>query len=202
MPLWLADRPLVLASKSESRRVILAGAGIPLEIFPAEIDERAVEACAGDRGADHVARLLAGEKALAVAAERPGRLVIGADQTLALSARIFHKPADRAAARNQLIALRGKTHELHSALAVARDGAILFEHYDCARLTMRTFSDEFLDCYLDAAGKAVSTSVGAYQVESLGIQLFSRVEGSHFTILGLPLLPLLDFLRREGCLVD
>jgi septum formation protein len=202
MLLWLADRPLVLASKSESRRAILAAAGIPLEIFPAEIDERAIEARADSRGPDQVARLLAREKALAVAAEKPGRLVLGADQTLALGTRVFNKPADRAAARDQLIALRGKTHDLHSAVAVARDSAIVFEHSAIARLTMRAFSDDFLDGYLDAAGDVVSTSVGAYQVESLGIQLFSRVEGSHFTILGLPLLPLLDFLRREGCLLD
>jgi septum formation protein len=137
-----------------------------------------------------------------VAAEKPGRLVLGADQTLAFGARAFSKPADREAARDQLITLRGKTHVLHSAVAVARDGAMVFEHYDSAQLTMRTFSDDFLDHYLDAAGDAVSTSVGAYQVESLGIQLFSRVDGSHFTILGLPLLPLLDFLRRERCLPD
>jgi len=202
MLLWLADRPLVLASKSEGRRAILAGAGIPLEIFPADIDERSIEARAGDRRADQVAQLLAREKALAVAAEKPGRLVLGADQTLALGARVFSKPADQKAARDQLITLRGKTHTLHSAVAVARNGAMVFEHYDSAQLTMRTFSDDFLNHYLDATGDAVSTSVGAYQVESLGIQLFSRIEGSHFTILGLPLLPLLDFLRRKGCLVD
>jgi septum formation protein len=202
MLLWLADRPLVLASKSESRRAILTGAGIPLEVFPAEIDERAIEASATNCAADQVARLLAREKAFAVAAERPGRLVLGADQTLALGTRVFSKPADRAAARDQLIALRGKTHELRAALAVARDRAIVFEHCETAQLTMRAFSDDFLGRYLDAAGAAVSTSVGAYQVESLGIQLFSGIEGSHFTILGLPLLPLLDFLRREGCLAD
>jgi septum formation protein len=202
MALWLADRPLVLASKSESRRAILAAAGIPIEIVPADIDERAVEARAGNSGADQVARLLAREKALAVAAGKSGRLVLGADQTLALGARVFSKPADRAAARDQLIALRGKTHELHSALAVARDGAIMFEHDDSAQLTMRALSDDFLNRYLDLAGKAVTTSVGAYQVEGLGIQLFRHIEGSHFTILGLPLLPLLDFLRRERCLTD
>jgi septum formation protein len=202
MALWVADRPLVLASKSESRRVVLAGAGIPIEIVPAEIDERSIEACAGDRNSSAVAKLLAREKALAVAAERPGRLVLGADQTLAIGNRIFSKPADRTTARDQLIALRGKTHELHSALAVARDGTVVFEHHDSARLTMRAFSDGFLDRYLDAASDVVTGSVGAYQVESLGIHLFRRIEGSHFTILGLPLLPLLDFLRRERWLAD
>jgi septum formation protein len=202
MALWVADRPLVLASKSESRRAILAGAGIPIEIVPADIDERSIEAGAGARDSSEVAKLLAREKALAVAAKRPGRLVLGADQTLALGNRIFSKPADRTTARDQLIALRGKTHELHSALAVARDGAVVFEHHDSARLTMRAFSDGFLNRYLDAAGDVVTASVGAYQVESSGIHLFRRIEGSHFTILGLPLLPLLDFLRRERCLAD
>jgi septum formation protein len=202
MALWLAEKPLVLASKSESRRAILASAGIPLEVVPADIDERALEKRAGDFGPGEVAALLAREKALAVAVQNPGRLVLGADQTLALGTRVFSKPIDRAAAREQLMVLGGKTHELHSALAVTRDGTIMFEHHDSARLAMRAFSDDFLDRYLDAAGDAVTTSVGAYQVESLGIQLFRRIEGSHFTILGLPLLPLLDFLRREGCLAD
>ena len=147
-----------------------------------------------------IAALLAREKATAVAAQMPGRLVLGADQTLALGERLFTKPADLAAAREQLKTLRGKTHELHAAIAVARDGAIVFEHRDEARLTMRAFSDAFLDRYLEAAGHAVTASVGAYQVERSGIHLFERIEGSHFTILGLPLLPLLDFLRREGAL--
>jgi septum formation protein len=202
MALWLADRPLVLASKSGSRRAILAAAGIPIEIVPADINERAIEASANARDPNEIAKLLAREKALAVAADKPDRLVLGADQTLALGARVFSKPADCAAARDQLIALRGKTHDLHSAVAVARDGAIMFEHDDSAQLTMRALSDDFLNRYLDVAGKAVTTSVGAYQVEGLGIQLFRHIEGSHFTILGLPLLPLLDFLRRERCLTD
>jgi septum formation protein len=198
--LWLADWPLVLASKSQSRRAILAGAGIPIEVVPADIDERAIEARAGDCGGAEVAGLLARAKAITVAAQKSGRLVLGADQTLALEARLFSKPADRVAARDQLKTLRGKTHVLHSALAVARDGEIVFEHHEEARLTMRTFSDGFLERYLDAAGAAVTASVGAYQVEGSGIHLFERIAGSHFTILGLPLLPLLDFLRREGCL--
>ena len=200
MALWLAERPLVLASKSAGRRALLESAGIPIEVVPADVDERAIEARAADCGAGEVAALLARAKAAAVAAQMPGRLVLGADQTLALGQRRFSKPADRAVARDQLQTLRGKTHVLHSALAVARDGAIVFEHREDARLTMRMFSDGFLDRYLDAAGDAVTASVGAYQVERIGIQLFERIEGSHFTILGLPLLPLLDFLRREGCL--
>jgi septum formation protein len=200
MSLWLADRALVLASKSQSRCAILAGAGIPIEVFPANIDERAIEAGGDNRDAAEVAALLARAKAVAVAAQKCGRLVLGADQTLAVGPRLFSKPDNRAGARDQLQTLRGKTHVLHSALAVARDGAVVFEHREQAQLTMRAFSDDFLERYLDAAGEAVTASVGAYQVEGSGIHLFERIEGSHFTILGLPLLPLLDFLRREGCL--
>lgn len=200
MSLWLAARPLVLASKSESRRAILQSAGIPINVVPAEIDERAIEARAGSGDAGEIAALLARAKATAVAAQMPGPLVVGADQTLVLGERLFTKPSDQAAARDQLKALRGKTHVLHAALAVARDGEIVFEYRDEARLTMRAFSDAFLDRYLDAAGHAVTASVGAYQVEGSGIHLFERIKGSHFTILGLPLLPLLDFLRGEGAL--
>jgi septum formation protein len=202
MGLWLADQPLVLASRSESRRAVLAGAGIPLEVLPADIDERAIEAQAGLKSPGQVALMLARAKAAAVAVERPGRCVLGADQTLALADRLFAKPTDLAAAGDQLRSLRGRTHELHSALVLARDGAILFEHCEIARLTMREFSDAFLDSYIEAAGLAVTASVGGYQVESLGIQLFERIEGDHFTILGLPLLRLLQYLRREGCLAD
>jgi septum formation protein len=198
--LWLAERPLVLASKSEVRRTVLAGAGIPLDIVPADIDERAIETQAGARDPGEVAALLAREKARAVAARCPGRLVLGADQTLALGAHIFSKPADTAAARTHLTVLRGRTHELHAALALARGGTIVFEHRDVARLSMRDFSDAFLDAYVAAADSALTASVGSYQVEKIGIQLFERIEGNYFTILGLPLLPLLSFLQREGWL--
>jgi septum formation protein len=200
MSLWLADRPLLLASKSASRRLLLQGAGIPIEVLAADIDERAIEAEAGVGDPGAVATLLAREKAVAVSVQQPGRLVLGADQTLALGQRRFSKPADRAAARDQLKVLRGQTHALHSAVAIVRDGGLLFEHCAVARLTMRAFSDKFLESYLDAAGEAVTASVGAYQVESVGVQLFERIEGEHSTILGLPLLPVLDALRREGAL--
>jgi septum formation protein len=196
MPLWLDSRPLVLASKSAVRAKILGAAGLRLEIRPSEIDERALEA--GESDAAGAAQLLARAKAQSVAKMVPGRLVLGADQTLALGATRFSKPADRAAARAQLQALRGKTHMLHSALALTRDDTVLFEHAGTARLTMRGFSDGFLDDYLDLAGDAALTSVGAYQIEGAGIHLFERVEGDYFTILGLPLLPLLDFLRLAG----
>jgi septum formation protein len=201
MALWLAAQPLVLASQSAVRRSLLEAAGIAVETRPATIDERAVEAEAGGR-VDPVAAaaLLARAKARAVAEKMPGRIVLGADQTLALGDRRFSKAADRAGARQQLAALRGQTHSLHSALAVIRGGELLFEHADSARLTMRPFSDAFLDSYLEAVGTAATASVGGYQLEGIGIQLFDRVEGEHSTILGLPLLPLLHWLRKERLL--
>jgi len=198
MPLWLERQPLVLASKSDIRGKILAAAGLRFEIRPAQIDERAVEAKAGTSDASAVARTLARAKAQAVSATRPGQLVLGADQTLARGSTRFGKPADRAAAAGQLRALRGRTHELHSALALVRDETVLFDCVDTARLSMRDFSDRFLDDYLEMAGDAALSSVGAYQLEGIGIHLFERVEGDYFTILGLPLLPLLAFLRQNN----
>jgi septum formation protein len=201
MSLWRAAEPLVLASQSAVRRAVLEGAGIPLEVAPADIDERGIAAQAGIDDPGEIATLLAREKARVIAARMPGRLVLGADQTLALGARAFSKPADLAAAREQLKLLRGTTHALHAAIALARDGAIVFEHRAIALLTMRNFSDDFLDSYLAVAGLAVTTSVGAYQVERTGIQLFERIDGDHFTIMGLPLMPLLEFLRQQEFLV-
>jgi septum formation protein len=200
MPLWLADQPLVLASKSAIRGAVLRAAGVPIEVHPADVDERAIEQGRAARDPGEVAALLAREKAAAVAARLSGRVVLGADQTLALGERRFSKPADRAAAREQLKSLRSRTHELHTAIALVREGTVLFEHREAARLTMRAFSDRFLEDYLDAAGAAVTASVGAYQLEQSGIQLFERVEGDHFVILGLPLLPLLRHLRQAGWL--
>ena len=201
MVLWLAPQPLVLASRSDIRGKILAAAGLRFEIRPSQINERAVEAKSGAADSAAVARHLARAKADAVAASLPGRLVLGADQTLARGAKRFGKPADRAEAADQLRALRGRTHELHSALALVRDKEIVFTCVDTARLTMRDFSDRFLNDYLDMAGDAAMNSVGGYQLEGIGIHLFERVEGDYFTILGLPLLPLLSFLRQSR-LVD
>jgi septum formation protein len=198
--LWRAEQALILASKSEARCAMLVAAGLPVEIEPAAIDERAVERSAGTEDPQKVAILLAREKARAVASRHPGRCVVGADQTLALGSRRFSKPVDRAGARDQLAMLRGHTHALHSGVALVRDDKVLFEHGEVARLTMRDFSDSFLDAYLDAAGTSVTTSVGAYQLEKIGVQLFSRIEGDHFTILGLPLLALLAALREQGLL--
>lgn len=198
MALWIAEQPLVLASRSQVRGRILAAAGLRFEIRPAQLDERALEAKDGPADAAAVARRLACAKAVAVAASMPGRLVLGADQTLTRGDRRFSKPADRSAAAEQLRALRGRTHELHSALALARDGTVLFTHVGTARMTMRGFSDQFLEAYLDMAGEAAFASVGGYQLEGIGIHLFERVDGDYFTILGLPLLPLLAYLRQTG----
>ena len=197
MPLWLAAQPLVLASKSDVRGKILAAAGLRFEIRPASIDERAIEAKAGIMDAAAAARLLARAKAEAVAAQRVGHLVLGADQTLARGSTRFSKPANRAAAAEQLRSLRGRTHELHSALALVRDGTVLFDCVVSARLTMRDFSNRFLEDYLDMAGAAALASVGGYQLEGIGVQLFDSIDGDYFTILGLPLLPLLGYLRQN-----
>jgi septum formation protein len=207
MGLWLAEAPLVLASQSSSRRMLLTAAGIPVDAHPANLDERAVEARASAQSAailppGAAAALLAREKAIAVEDRFRGRLVLGADQTLSLGGKRFSKPADRDAARAQLHALCGRSHELHSAIAFVQHGNVLFEHVGVARLAMRSFSDTFLDRYLDAIGATATDSVGAYQIERIGMQLFERIDGDYFTILGLPLLPVLAFLRSIGCLAQ
>ncbi len=198
MALWLDPHPLVLASKSEIRRSVLVNAGLIVEVAPADIDERAVEARLRPAGPRAAAQLLSQAKAGAVSEKMNGRVVLGADQVLALGDKRFTKPVDRATAFAQVGALRGRTHELYSGIALLRDGQTLFEHVAVARLTMRDFSDAFLDAYLDTAGASVMKSVGGYQLENYGVHLFEKIEGDHFTILGLPLLPLLDALRDAG----
>ena len=200
MTLWRGKHPLILASQSRARQLLLANAGIEFEAVAADIDERAVQQSSGLSAAGEVAALLAREKALAVSKRQPGQYVVGADQTLALGTRLFSKPAGRPQAAEQLRALAGRSHELHSAVAVARDGKILFADATMARMTMRPLGEAEIAAYLDAAGEAVTSSVGAYQLEGLGVHLFERIEGDHFTILGLPLLALLAFLRSERLL--
>jgi nucleoside triphosphate pyrophosphatase len=200
MTLWCGKNPLILASQSRARQMLLANAGIDFEAVPADIDERAVQQESRLTAPGEIAALLAREKSLWVSARRPDRFVVGADQTLALGSRLFSKPAGRVQAAEQLRALAGGTHELHSAVAVARDGKVLFSDVSSARMTMRKLGEADIDAYLNEAGEAVTSSVGAYQLEGLGVHLFERIEGDHFTILGLPLLQLLTFLRSERLL--
>lgn len=199
-PLWLAPRPLVLASRSAGRRALLEAAGIPVELHPAGIDERAADDHARAEGADAkgVAAALAEAKATSVAGVLPGRVVLGADQTLAVDGEALHKPATPAEAASHLRLMSGREHRLHSAVHIRRDGEILLQTVETAVLRMRPLSEAMIARYCDAAGDAVLSSVGAYQLEGLGIHLFERIDGDHFTIIGLPLLPVLDALRRAG----
>lgn len=193
---------LILASKSRIRAALLENAGIAIAIDAADIDERATEQEAVAAGADAsaVAVLLARAKAVHVSARNGSALVIGADQTLSLDGQRFSKPKDRDAAAEQLKALRGKTHMLASSVAIARSGEVVWSGVSCAHLGMRDFSDSFLASYLDLVGDAPLTSVGGYQLEGPGIQLFERIEGDYFTILGMPMLLLLPALRDLGVL--
>jgi septum formation protein len=200
MTLWRGKEPLILASQSHARQVLLANAGINFESEPAAIDERQIQQKSNLSTPGDIAALLAREKCLFVSRRRPGRYVVGADQTLALGTRLFTKPSGRTQAAEQLRALAGRSHELYSAVAVARDGKILFEKIAIARMSMRALSEAEIGAYLGEAGAAVTSSVGAYQLEGLGVHLFERIEGDHFTILGLPMLALLEFFRSERLL--
>lgn len=192
--------PLILASASPSRRQMLTNAGLAFEVVPSSVDEDEVKRSlqAERASARDLATALAEMKAVAVSRRRPEALVIGADSTLACEGTLFDKPPTLAAARTQLQALRGRTHELVSAAVVAQGGARIWQAADAGQLTMRPFSDAFLDAYLARAGEAICGSVGAYHLEGLGAHLFTRVDGDYFTILGLPLLPLLVFLAEHG----
>ena len=179
---------------------MLANAGLVFDIETSGVDEDEIKrSLLSERAApQEIAEKLAELKALRVSSRRPGAMVVGGDSTLAANGRLFDKPADVAAARKQLLALRGQTHELFSSVVVARDGVRLWHWNERARLTMRPFTEPFLDAYLARAGESVLSSVGAYQLENLGAHLFTRVDGDYFTILGLPLLPLLSFLAVHG----
>ena len=190
---------LVLASKSPFRSALLKNAGIAFSTASADIDERAVEAPLYETGAtpEEVAQVLAEAKALDVSEKSPDAVVIGCDQTLSLGDEIFHKPADMEAARRQLLKFSGKTHQLNSAVVLVKDGKTLWRHVSIARMTMRDLDPGFVGLYLGRVGDTALSSVGAYQVEGPGIQLFEKIEGDYFTIVGLPLLPLLAELRKE-----
>lgn len=192
--------PAILASGSATRRAMLAAAGIPVDIDAPSVDETELKLSLRAEGANaaQVAEALAELKAMRIAPRHPGAIVIGADQMLECEGRWFDKPVDRSAARIQLQALRGRAHTLISTAVAIRDGMRLWHGTDRARLVMRPFSDAFLEAYLDRVGEAAYGSVGGYQVEGPGVQLFSAIEGNHFTILGMPLLPLLAFLREQG----
>lgn len=198
--LWRGPAPLLLASTSPTRRGLLESAALPVETRAPGVDERAVEAEAAGLSPARLAERLAAAKAAAVAVQAPDRVVIGADQVLDLDGTVFHKPADRAGAAAHLARLQGRSHALHSAVALAIDGAVAEVFVVTARLTMRPLDAAGIAAYLDAAGPAVTGSVGAYQLEGAGIHLFDRIEGDHSTILGLPLLPLLARLRARGLL--
>jgi len=194
---------LILASKSPFRSALLKNAGIDFSGESADIDERAVEAPLYETGAtpEEVAQVLAEAKALDVSEKNPGAVVIGCDQTLSLGDEIFHKPANMEAAGHQLLQFSGKTHQLNSAVVLVKDGETLWRHVSVARMTMRKLDPAFVGRYLGRVGDSALSSVGAYQVEGPGIQLFEKIEGDYFTIVGLPLLPLLAELRKEN-LID
>lgn len=196
------SEPVVLASGSPFRRKMLEDAGVAVEAIPAQIDERAVEEATHESGVTpaELAAILAEAKALDVAEVVPGRLVIGADQTLSLGDEVLHKPHNMEEARRRLLTLSGRTHELNSAVVIVRDGAVLWRHVATARLTMRELDPGFIGRHLARVGEKAISSVGAYQVEGEGIQLFDRIAGDHFTIIGMPLLPLLDELRKLGAI--
>jgi septum formation protein len=196
---------LILASASTTRQAILKNAGLAFTSLPADIDERAAEQplLQSDAGQSpeivgDLAQALAMIKAQRISEQRPADLVIGADQTLELEGERLTKPADMAAARRQLLKLAGKPHRLHSALACCRGGAVIWQHMETVTLTMWPLTPQEIGRYLAKVGETALTSVGAYQIEGPGIQLFERIDGDYFAILGLPLLPLLAFLRAQG----
>jgi len=192
---------IILASKSAARRAVLTGADVPFEVMVAGVDEDAVKTSMLAEGATarDVADALAEIKALKVSQGQPG-FVIGSDQTLEFEGRLYDKVTSLEAAAERLKAMRGKPHKLHSAVVVAKDGAPIWREVVTATLTMRDFSDDFLEAYLLADGEEALGSVGCYRLEGPGAQLFSKIEGDYFAILGLPLLGLLDLLRRHGAL--
>ncbi len=200
------SREIVLASASRARREMLAAAGVPFTVDPANLDELALRnALLAEKKSVapvHIAEALARAKAEDVSGRHGGSLVVAGDQVLAFGPELLTKAKDQAAARATLLKLRGREHELHSAVAFAEDGHVIWSRVETARLFMRDFSDAFLDDYLVRAGDRICQSVGAYELEGLGVQLFERLEGDYFTVLGLPLLPVLEELRARGVIAQ
>ncbi|MFH1794633.1 MAG: Maf-like protein [Pseudomonadota bacterium] len=193
---------IILASASPFRLAMLRNAGIETEANPSRIDERAVEEAVGDAAIspENLAWILAEAKAEEVSGRFPGALVIGSDQTLSLRDEVLHKASNMEEARRRLLKLSGKTHHLNSAVVLARDGKALWGHVSVARMTMRTLDPAYIGRYLSRVGDQVLRSVGVYQIEGEGIRLFDSIEGDHFTIVGMPLLPLVAELRRLGAI--
>jgi len=191
---------IVLASTSAIRRRILTDAGVDFDAESPGVDEDAIKDAMADATAEEVARALASAKAQAISKRRPDDWVLGGDQVLRFDGKLYDKVGTMAQARNRLENMRGQPHELVGAIALARDGAVLACHTEVSRMEMRDFSDAFLDAYLERAGEGILGSVGCYQYENLGAQLFERVDGDFFAILGLPLLPVLGLLRLHGAL--
>jgi septum formation protein len=208
-PLWLGAQPLVLASSSRTRFELLIAAGIPVEVTPADVDERAIAAPLEKSGASAtlIAATLGAEKAmsvsknLSVSKKQHGRYVLGADQTLSCEGVMLHKPLNRADAAAQLARLSGRSHHLYSAVALVLDQQVIASFVGTAKLTMRKLSHQMIERYLDAAGDTVMQSVGGYQLERTGLHLFSRIRGDHTTILGLPMLETLVHLRKHSLIV-
>lgn len=193
---------IVLASGSPYRRKILEDAGLKLIVKGSQIDERAVEQAVAETGLkpDDLAQIIAEAKAIDVSQNEPGALVIGADQILSLDDQILHKPADMEEARRRLLKLSGRTHQLNSAVVIVKDGEAIWRHLSVAQMTMRELDPGFVGRHLSSVGEIALSSVGAYQIEGKGIQLFEKIEGDYFSIIGLPLLPLLDKLRELGAI--
>jgi len=204
--LQISTHDIILASNSSGRAALLKGAGINFTKNAADLDERAIQETLTVDGVCpdpvDVALVLARAKAEVISQSEKDAYVIGADQVLALDDKIFEKPANMDIARNNLLKFRGRTHYLHAGVCVARNGETIWQHVETASMTMRDFSIDFLAEYLAEAGDSVQTSVGAYRLEETGIHLFEKIEGDYFTILGLPLIPLLDFFREQGIVVS
>ena len=197
-----AAEPLILASKSAARRAMLENAGVAFQVCVAGVDEDTIKAASGDLDAGALAVRLAEAKALAVSRDNESAWVLGSDQTLAFDGGLVSKARSLDAARDRLEAMRGRTHQLHSGAALAIGGAVVWSGVDTVQMRMRDFSDAFLDAYLAAEGEALLACVGSYRLEGLGSQLFEAVEGDYFTVLGLPLWPVLAELRRAGVLAS
>ena len=199
---WRLRDPLVLASNSAARQRLLSEAGVPFIIQPANIDEREIERDLNSKSADLIAQTLARTKALTVSKQFKNRLVLGADQVASCEGKVFGKAENINKARELLFALSGKTHRLHSALCLVKNDTIIFQTLAHADLHVRQMTSQFIDTYIEEMGDKILSSAGGYQIEALGAQLFSSIEGDHWTIMGLPILPLLEALRHEGALIS